>query len=418
MSLREPASGVFMERLTKRYGAVQALHEVSLGVAPGRFLVLLGPSGSGKSTLIRCLAGIEHPTSGRIEIGGRVVADGRLQAPPEQRDLAMVFQDFGLWPHMTVAENVAFSMRRRRGARAEAERAALAMLERVGLHVHARRFPHELSGGEQQRVALARALVGRPALMLFDEPLSSLDANLRERLRVEIGTLVREQGTTAVYITHDQSEAFALGDEIGVLQGGRLIQHGPPEVIYCTPATPFVARFTGVAGVLRGHLGDSGCAGLGPATVVVPSTDPGRALELTGTAMGALEPGTAVQVMLRPTAARIRRAGSRPAVLRGVVRDGAFHGRGYDYVIELGDGLQLTGVFDRRRFDRGSVVDIFVHAAGTLVFPDEEPRDAPALRAESVVRVAAGGGAALARPPAPPGRSSRVTIGSSEIEET
>jgi iron(III) transport system ATP-binding protein len=386
--IREAAAGVFMDGLTKRYAGVHALHEVSLGVGPGRFLVLLGPSGSGKSTMIRCLAGIEHPSAGRIEIGGRIVADGRVQVPPEQRDLAMVFQDFGLWPHMTVAENVAFALRRRRTGRADASQAALSMLERVGLHLHSKRYPHELSGGEQQRVALARALVAKPSLMLFDEPLSSLDANLRERLRIEIGTLVREQGATAVYITHDQSEAFALGDEIGVLQGGRLIQHGPPEVIYRTPATPFVARFTGVAGVLNGYVSGPGPAGPGPVTAVVPSTDLGRSLELTATATSQLAPGTPVQLMLRPTAARICRTGSRPAVLRGIVRDSAFHGRGYDYVIELGDGLQLAGVFDRRHFDRGSVVDLFIHPAGTLVFADDEPRGTPALRGDAVIRTA------------------------------
>ena len=383
---REPAAGVFMDALTKRFDRVHALHDVSLGVAPGRFLVLLGPSGSGKSTLIRCLAGIENPSAGRIEIGGKVVVDDRLHVPPERRDLAMVFQDFGLWPHMTVAENVAFALRRRRSAKSEALHHALAMLDRVGLHVHSKRYPHELSGGEQQRVALARALVAKPGLLLFDEPLSSLDANLRERLRIEIGTLVREQGATAVYITHDQAEAFALGDEIGVLQGGRLIQHGPPEVIYRTPATPFIARFTGIACVLHGRLCGPGPAGPGPVTVVVPSTDPARSLELTATAMSELESGAAVQLMLRPTAVRICRSGSRPAVLRGIVRDGAFHGRGYDYVIEIGQSLQLTGVFDRRRFDRGDVVDLFVQPSATLVFTDEEPPAAPALAADAVVR--------------------------------
>ncbi len=268
-----------IDSVNKQYqGGVQALHDISLKVGAGRFLVLLGPSGSGKSTLLRCLGGIERPTAGTISIDGSVVASERSYVPPEQRDLAMVFQDFALWPHMTVAENVAFALRRRRTSKSEALSHARAMLERVGLHIHTARYPHELSGGEQQRVALARALVAKPGLMLFDEPLSSLDANLRERLRVEIGTLVREQGATAVYITHDQGEAFALGDEIGVLQSGRLIQHGTPEEIYRTPATPFVARFTGVAGTLQGYVQGPGPAGPGPVTVVVPSTDPDRSL--------------------------------------------------------------------------------------------------------------------------------------------
>ncbi|MCL2417706.1 MAG: ABC transporter ATP-binding protein [Conexibacteraceae bacterium] len=376
-----------LDDVHKRYpGGVDALHEVSLSVGAGRFLVLLGPSGSGKSTLIRCLAGIERPTAGTIAINGAVVADGRRHVPPEQRDLAMVFQDFALWPHMTVAENVAFALRRGRGGKGDPRKRSLEMLERVGLHLHAKRYPHELSGGEQQRVSLARALVGNPGLLLFDEPLSSLDANLRERLRIEIGTLVREQGATAVYITHDQSEAFALGDEIGVLQSGRMVQHGPPEAIYRNPATPFVARFTGLAGAFAGYVSGPGPAGPGPITVVVPSTDPARSLELAATAMSELAPGAPVQVMLRPTAARICRTGSRSAMLRGIVRDSAFHGRGYDYVIELGEGLQLTGVFDRRHFNRGDVVELFVKPEGSLVFADDEERGAPLLSGDAVVR--------------------------------
>ena len=169
------APAVQVDRLSKRYEAVTALDEVSLSVAPGRFLVLLGPSGSGKSTLIRCLAGIENPTSGSIAINGKLVAGGRRQTPPERRDLTMVFQDFALWPHMTVEENVAFALRRRKTGSVETGTRAGAMLQRVGLARHRKRYPHELSGGEQQRVALARALVARPTLLLFDEPLSSLE---------------------------------------------------------------------------------------------------------------------------------------------------------------------------------------------------------------------------------------------------
>jgi iron(III) transport system ATP-binding protein len=385
------AAGVTVASLAKYYDGVQALHEVSLSVGAGRFLVLLGPSGSGKSTLIRCLAGIERPSAGRIEIGGAVVSDGHTQVQPERRDLAMVFQDFALWPHMTVLENIAFALRRRRVAKAEAITRSRTMLDRVGLRIHADRYPHELSGGEQQRVALARALVARPGLLLFDEPLSSLDANLREHLRIEIGTLVREHGATAVYITHDQGEAFALGDEVGVLQAGRLVQHGAPEAIYRQPSTPFIARFTGLAGAFHGHLTGHGPAGPGPVTVVVPTTKPDCSLQLSATATSALSPGAAVQVLLRPTGARVCRTGSRPASLRGMIRDSAFQGRGYHYAIELGPGLSLTGIFDRRRFDRGTVVDLYVDPAGSLVFAEDAEGDrvrAPALSPEAVVRLA------------------------------
>ena len=198
---------------------------MSLDVAPGTFLVLLGPSGSGKTTLLRCLAGIERIDSGLITIGGQTVADGRAHVPPDQRDLSMVFQDYALWPHLTALDNVAFALRRRRLPRAECRARAAAMLERVGLGEFARRYPNELSGGEQQRVALARALIADTGLILCDEPLSNLDADLRERMRVEISSLVREAGATTVYITHDQAEAFALADR------GRGARRGRPGAV-------------------------------------------------------------------------------------------------------------------------------------------------------------------------------------------
>ena len=251
-----------MVSLTKTYpgAAVPALKSVSLDVAPGTFLVLLGPSGSGKTTLLRCLAGIERIDSGSLSIGSRVVADGRSHVPPEQRDLSMVFQDYALWPHLTALDNVAFALRRRRLSRPECRARAMVMLSRVGLEEFAERYPNELSGGQQQRVALARALIADTGLILCDEPLSNLDADLRERMRVEISSLVREAGATTVYITHDQAEAFALADHIGVLEEGVLVQSGSPEDVYHHPATPFVARFTGLAGELpvrvTGHGGD------------------------------------------------------------------------------------------------------------------------------------------------------------------
>jgi len=236
------------------------LRDVSLDAEAGTFLVLLGPSGSGKTTLLRCLAGIERVTSGRIAIGGRTVADSRAHVPPDQRDLSMVFQDYALWPHLMAADNVAFALRRRKMPRAQARERTAAMLDRVGLGALGERYPNELSGGEQQRVALARALVADTGLILCDEPLSNLDADLRERMRLEISSLVREAGATTVYITHDQAEAFALADRVGILEKGRLVQLGTPEEIYTRPATPFVARFTGLSGefpvLIRRIIGD------------------------------------------------------------------------------------------------------------------------------------------------------------------
>ncbi len=383
---RGAAAAVRVDRLSKRYEAVTALDEVSLSVAPGRFLVLLGPSGSGKSTLIRCLAGIESPSSGSIAINGKVVAGGRRQTPPERRDLTMVFQDFALWPHMTVEENVAFALRRRKTGSLETGTRASAMLQRVDLASHRKRYPHELSGGEQQRVALARALVARPTLLLFDEPLSSLDANLREQLRIEIGTLVRDEGATAVYITHDQREAFALGDEIGILRAGKLVQRGTPESIYREPATSFVASFTGLSGILHGRVSGPGAATSERVQVAVMTTEATRRLDITATAMTPLKSGSAVQVMLRPTAARICNPEARGADLRAIVGDGAYHGRGYDYVLELGPRVTLTGLFDRRRLTRGETVGLHIDPDGALAFEADARINAAPLSVEALLR--------------------------------
>ncbi|WP_249009906.1 ABC transporter ATP-binding protein [Conexibacter sp. DBS9H8] len=379
------AANVELRSVSKRYGQIAALKEASLTLAPGRFLVLLGPSGSGKTTLIRCLAGIERPTAGEIEIGGRLVASDRVHVAPDKRDLGMVFQDFALWPHLTVSQNVAFPLRRRSLSRVEGLARAAAMLDKVGLAAYGERYPHELSGGQQQRVALARALVARPGVLLFDEPLSALDANLRERLRVEIGTLSRDHGATAVYITHDQAEAFALGDEIGVLENGELVQIGAPETIYRTPASPFIARFTGVSGTLHGRLltGPRSCPGRG--RVLIPSDDPRRQLELAATVLAPLPAGAAVQVLLRPTAARIVRRGARAASLRAVVRDGAYQGRGYVYVLEAGAGVSFTGIFDRRSFPRGTEVDVYIDPGTALVFGEDPHTPSPPLAGAAVL---------------------------------
>ena len=216
--------------------------------------MLLGPSGSGKTTLLRCLAGIERATSGTHHHRHPTVADGRVHVPPDRRELAMVFQDYALWPHLTGPTTSRSRCAAGTSAAAECRHGRRAMLSRVGLGALTGRYPNELSGGEQQRVALARALIADTGLILCDEPLSNLDADLRERMRVEISALVREAGATTVYITHDQAEAFALADKVGVLREGQARPAGTPEEIYTQPATPFVARFTGLAGEFPVHV--------------------------------------------------------------------------------------------------------------------------------------------------------------------
>ena len=369
------AEPISIASLTKTYpgGAAPALKGVSLDVAPGTFLVLLGPSGSGKTTLLRCLAGIERIDGGTIAIGARTVTDGRSHVPPEQRDLSMVFQDYALWPHLTALDNVAFALRRRRLPRASCRARAALMLDRVGLSEFARRYPNELSGGQQQRVALARALIADTGLILCDEPLSNLDADLRERMRVEISSLVREAGATTVYITHDQAEAFALADHIGVLEEGVLVQAGTPEDVYNHPATPFVARFTGLAGELRVRVAAEG--GDGTLEITAADAAAGRlpALRPAGVdsagARRALGPGDEALLAIRPTGVFLAPTEADERHLSGRVADVAFRGRGYEYAIDVPGLGRLTGVFARHRAGRGDEVGLRLDPDGCHLFP-------------------------------------------------
>jgi iron(III) transport system ATP-binding protein len=237
----------------RRFGADRppAVDGLTFSLGAGRILALLGPSGCGKTTTLRLIAGFEAPDEGQIAIGSRVVARARdAGVPPEERSVGVVFQDYALFPHLTVEANVAFGVSRL--PRAERRARVLRMLELVGLHELAGRYPHELSGGQQQRVAVARALAPEPALLLLDEPFSNLDADLRAQMRDEVQKILRATGTTAVFVTHDQEEAFTIADEVGVLNLGRLEQLGSPEAIYHQPATPFVAEFVGAADFLPG----------------------------------------------------------------------------------------------------------------------------------------------------------------------
>lgn len=243
---------VLVEGLRKRFntreGDVDALAGVSFQVDAGECLALLGPSGSGKTTLLRCIAGLEKPDEGRIEVAGMVVYSKaeRVWVPPHRRNTGMVFQSYALWPHLKVASNVAYPLVAR-SKLSKKERATRVQdaLERVGCAHLANRFPAQLSGGQQQRVAVARAIVGDAPVVLFDEPLSSVDLRVREELRLDLLNLQRDVGFTSVYVTHDQGEATVLGDKLAVVNGGRIEQLGSPEDVYNNPATPFVSRFAG-----------------------------------------------------------------------------------------------------------------------------------------------------------------------------
>jgi iron(III) transport system ATP-binding protein len=271
-----------------------AIDGLSFAVPAGEIVVLLGPSGCGKTTTLRCVAGLEHPTSGEISIAGHVVSSPErgILVPPRLRDLGMVFQSYAVWPHMTVRQNVIYPLKHRKIARADAGRKVDEVLELVGLSEYADRPVVALSGGQMQRVALARSIVYRPQLLLLDEPLSNLDAKLRLRLRDDLRFILKQTGMTALYVTHDQAEAVVLGDRIGVMRDGKLLQIGSPDEIYNRPADLFVANFTGATNELIGTLVERS-GGFG----VVDFGD-GRRGEVA--LLHALNLGDKVRVALRP----------------------------------------------------------------------------------------------------------------------
>ena len=236
--------------LTLSYGQARILQGIDLALPPGQTLALLGPSGCGKTTLLRLVAGLLTPTSGEIAIEGHRVAGPGHFVPPERRGLGMVFQDYALWPHLTVAGNVAFPLEMAGVGRTVRERRVAAALDRVGLGAMAGRSPSALSGGQQQRVAIARAIVGEPRIVLFDEPLSNLDRELRETMVAELGGLIRGLGLTAIYVTHDQSEALTLADRVAVMNAGRIAQLATPEDLVHHPVSPQVAEFLRLGAVL------------------------------------------------------------------------------------------------------------------------------------------------------------------------
>ena len=245
-------ASVELRGLTKRFGSLAVVDHVSLRIDHGQLVCLLGPSGCGKTTTLRLLAGFLEPSDGEIHVGDRLVSSSARTLPPEQRKMSMIFQSYALWPHMTVAENIVYGLRLRKLDRDTIAKKLEAILETTKLEILAQRYPGELSGGQQQRVALARALVVEPETLLLDEPLSNLDANLREEMRFEIRRLHDEYRYTTVYVTHDQSEAMTTADLIAVMNGGRIDQLGTPEDIYDRPQSEFVARFIGASNVIKG----------------------------------------------------------------------------------------------------------------------------------------------------------------------
>ena len=329
------ATGVRVEGLSKRFhhrvkGDVWAVRGVSLSVQPGEFLTLLGPSGCGKTTTLRMIAGFESPDEGRVWIGDRDVT--ALMA--NRRDIGFVFQSYALFPHLTVFDNVTYGLRIRGVERGEAARRVSEVLAMVGLERYEGQQPHQLSGGEQQRVALARAIVIRPRVLLFDEPLSNLDAKLRVQMRDEIRRLQKELSITAVYVTHDQEEAMAVSDRIAVMNHGVVAQEGRAEDLYHRPASAFVAQFIGRVNLLRGRVVERGDG------VVVVEVAGARVRVAAGTAPPV---GQAVRLAIRPEAVDIGpEAPGAAGGIGGRVVTRTFLGEKVDYQVRAGDDLLLV----------------------------------------------------------------------------
>ncbi|MGA7806980.1 ABC transporter ATP-binding protein [Bradyrhizobium sp.] len=305
-----------------------AIDGVSFAVPAGEIVVLLGPSGCGKTTTLRCVAGLEHPTGGEIAIGGKVVSQPErgILVPPRARDLGMVFQSYAVWPHMTVRQNVVYPLKHRKISRTDASKKVDEVLALVGLSEYADRSVVALSGGQMQRVALARSMVYRPQLLLLDEPLSNLDAKLRLRLRDDLRVILKQTGMTALYVTHDQAEAVVLGDRIGVMRDGKLLQIGSPDEIYNRPADLFVANFTGATNELAGTLiarnGQFGTVDFGG----------GRCGEAA--LLQQLNPGDKVRIALRPENIAIGRQDGANSYTAGIV-DRRYQGTQTVYDIDL-----------------------------------------------------------------------------------
>ncbi len=334
---------------TRRDGtSFKAIDDLSVAVGQGEFLVLLGPSGCGKTTLLRCVAGLERPDSGRIEVNGTAVFDAAagVEVAPEQRRIGMVFQSYALWPHMTVAQNVGYPLKMRGMAREQAREAVRRILSVMNIEDLAQQHPGQISGGQQQRVALARALVPGDDLILFDEPLSNVDAKVREHLRLELLTMQREFGFTALYVTHDQEEAMALATQIAVITKGGIAQLGSPQDVYLRPSNAYVARFVGSANETHGTLRGDG--------ELVVDTNLGPVPVLADTIHAK---GRDVIVVSRPERWSIGPDTGGDAIrVEGVVLAAAFVGSHTEYLVDAGGAKIRVWSFGHAVIPAGSTV--------------------------------------------------------------
>jgi ABC-type Fe3+/spermidine/putrescine transport system ATPase subunit len=353
--------------VTKRFGDVVAVNRVNVAIQPGEVFTLLGPSGCGKSTTLRIVAGLENPDEGQLLLNDRLIVSARdgLFLPPERRNMGMVFQSYAIWPHFTVFENIAFPLRLRRWSRDRIRERVREVLDIVGLSGLQDRGATMLSGGQQQRVALARALSYNPEILLLDEPLSNLDAKLREHMRLELHSIQRRLGIAVLFVTHDQTEAMTLSDRVAVMNAGQLEQVGPPSEVYERPATPFVRDFLGRALILEGVVrrGTDGAH-------LELADEPGRALSFGDGQLSGFDDGAAVAVACRPEDTRLEPPGPVTANrVPVVVEEAAYLGERVEYSVRTSAGRSFI-VFSARR-DRhpvGAQLDLVVDTVDATVW--------------------------------------------------
>jgi len=339
-----------VENVCVAFGRNEIVHQASLAIENSQIGCLIGPSGGGKTTLLRAIAGFEPVTGGTICIGGREVSRPGWTLAPELRRVGMVFQDFALFPHLTVAGNISFGLQGRSGQ--VKEQRVNQLLELVGMASQREAWPHQLSGGQQQRVALARAMAPRPDILLLDEPFSSIDVELREQLAREVRSILREDGITAILVTHDQYEAFATADMIGVLQDGRLAQWDTGYNLYHRPADRFVADFIGQGAMLHGHVNDNGLIETELGNVEYPGHD--------------LAAGTAIDILIRPDDVTLTPA---PGALQVTITDKIFRGEEYLYRMRLPSGNEIMSVMPSHAdFSTGDTAGIELHIDHIVLF--------------------------------------------------
>lgn len=354
-------SYVSVTNLGKSYGQSLVVNDVNFEVSKGSVLAVIGPSGCGKSTTLKCLAGLERPNTGTIRIGGKVVddADAGKHLPPDKRDIGMVFQSYAVWPHMTVFENVAFPLRVRNTAKQDMIERVHRMLELTGIeNMHDRPAPM-LSGGQQQRVALARALVANPSAILFDEPLSNLDARLRERMRFELAELQSRIGFTGVYVTHDQEEALAVAQSVVVMNAGQIVQAGDPTAVYNDPVDPFVAEFLGVGNALNAITVSATDQSTGTVNLKLDGGEH-RIVARAHRAFAADEP---MRLMFRPESVRILddRSDADANRIEATVESAFFLGKCIDYTLTAeGQEFRYRDYLMNTILQTGDVVNVWV----------------------------------------------------------